>query len=143
MIADTGPGGLARGTGFGRGGVNSFAERREAARQRLTTTARAALEVNEALQVLDGRLDASGHLATFERLDQGGALRASIRALLTVAHTTPGYDLTLTHLSGVRVRVRHGDSGLAVDVLGPARRDRAAAAVTGSLPALLHEVEPG
>ena len=121
MIADSGPGGLARGTGFGRGGVNSFAERREAARQRLTTTARAAFAVDEALQTLERRLAMSGHLDTFERLDTGGALRASIRALLTVAHTTPGYDLTLMHTSGVRVRVRHPETGLAVDVLGPAR----------------------
>jgi hypothetical protein len=120
MIADSGPGGLARGAGFGRGGVNSFADRREAAQQRLTTTARAALAVDEALQILDRRLAASGHLETFERLDAGGALRASIRALLTVAHTTPGYDLTLHHLSGVRVRVRNREQGLAVDVLGPA-----------------------
>src|SRR3712207_7171592 len=97
MIADSGPGGLARGAGFGRGGVNSFAERREAARQRLTTTARAALAVDEALQTLERRLALSGHLETFEQLDTGGALRASIRALLTVAHTTPGYDLTLMH----------------------------------------------
>jgi hypothetical protein len=119
MIADSGTGGLARGTGFGRGGVNSFADRREAARQRLTTTARAAMAVDEALQTLDRRLTASGHLETFERLDAGGALRASIRALLTVAHTTPGYDLTLQHLSGVRVRVRNTDDTLAVDVLGP------------------------
>ena len=58
MIADSGPGGLARGAGFGRGGVNSFAERREAARQRLTTTARAALVVDETLQTLDRRLAA-------------------------------------------------------------------------------------
>lgn len=121
MIADSGPGGLARGTGFGRGGVNSFAERREAARQRLTTTARAAVVVDDALQTLDRRLAASGHLETFERLDTGGTLRASIRALLTVAHTTPGYDLTLTHVSGVRVRVRNTEQGLTVDVLGPAR----------------------
>ena len=121
MIADSGTGGLARGTGFGRGGVNSFAERREAARQRLTTTARAAEAVDDALQTLDRRLAASGHLDTFEQLDAGGTLRASIRALLTVAHTTPGYDLTLTHASGVRVRVRNTDQGLTVDVLGPAR----------------------
>ena len=121
MIADSGPGGLARGAGFGRGGVNSFAERREAARQRLTTTARAAVVVDEALQTLDRRLAASGHLETFEGLDAGGTLRASIRALLTVAHTTPGYDMTLTHVSGVRVRVRNSDHGLTVDVLGPAR----------------------
>jgi hypothetical protein len=120
MIADSGPGGLARGAGFGRGGVNSFADRREAARQRLTTTARAALAVDESLQTLDRRLAASGHLETFERLDADGALRASIRALLTVAHTTPGYDLTLQHLSGVRVRVRNTEHVLAVDVLGPA-----------------------
>ncbi len=129
MIAESGPGGLARGAGFGRGGVNSFADRREAARQRLTTTARAALAVDEALQVLDRRLTASGHLETFERLDAGGALRASVRALLTVAHTTPGYDLTLHHLSGVRVRVRNTEQSLAVDVLGPApARPPAAAA---------------
>jgi hypothetical protein len=121
MIAESGPGGLARGAGFGRAGVNSFAQRREAARQRLTTTARAAVAVDEALQTLDRRLAASGHLDTFERLDTGGSLRASIRALLTVAHTTPGYDLTLTHTSGVRVRVRNTDQGLTVDVLGPAR----------------------
>jgi hypothetical protein len=121
MIADSGPGGLARGAGFGRGGVNSFAERREAARQRLTTTTQAAVAVDEALHTLDRRLAASGHLETFEYLDTGGTLRASIRALLTVAHTTPGYDLTLTHGSGVRVRVRNSDSGLTVDVLGPAR----------------------
>jgi hypothetical protein len=121
MSADSGPGGLARGSGFGRGGVNSFAQRREAARQRLTTTTRAAVAVDDALQTLDRRLAASGHLETFERLDTGGTLRASIRALLTVAHTTPGYDLTLTHTSGVRVRVRNTDQGLMVDVLGPAR----------------------
>jgi hypothetical protein len=121
MIADSGPGGLARGAGFGRGGVNSFAERREAARQRLTTTARAAVAVDDALQTLDHRLAASGHLETFEQLDAGATLRASIRALLTVAHTTPGYDLTLTHGCGVCVRVRNSDQGLTVDVLGPAR----------------------
>jgi hypothetical protein len=121
MIVDSGSGGLGRGAGFGRGGVNSFAERREAARQRLTTSARAAVAVDDALHTLDRRLAASGHLGTFERLDAGGALRASIRALLTVAHTTPGYDLTLTHGSGVRVRVRNADAGLTVDVLGPAR----------------------
>ncbi len=132
MIADCGPGGLARGAGFGRGGVNSFADRREAARQRLTTTARAALAVDEALQVLDRRLAASGHLETFERLDAGGALRASIRALLTVAHTTPGYDLTLHHLSGVRVRVRNTDQNLAVDVLGPPRPPAVAAHPAGT-----------
>ena len=120
MIADSGPGGLARGAGFGRGGVNSFAERREAARQRLTTTALAAVAIDDALQTLDRRLAASGHLDTFEQLDAGATLRASIRALLTVAHTTPGYDLTLTHLTGVRVRVRHAEHGLTVDVLGPA-----------------------
>jgi uncharacterized membrane-anchored protein len=120
MIADSGPGGLGRGAGFGRGGVNSFAERREAARQRLTTTARAAMVVDEALQTLDRRLAASGHLETFERLDAGGALRASIRALLTVAHTTSGYDVTLTHGSGIRVRVRNSDHGLTINVLGPA-----------------------
>jgi hypothetical protein len=120
MTADGGIAGLSRGAGFGRGGVNSFAERREAARQRLTTTARAAMAVDDALQVLDRRLAASGHLEAFERLDDDGALRASIRALLTVAHTTPGYDLTVTHLTGVRVRVRHAEYGLMVDVLGPA-----------------------
>ncbi len=90
MTADGGMAGLSRGTGFGRGGVNSFADRREAARQRLTTTASAVLAVDDALQTLDRRLAASGHLDTFERLDVGGTLRASIRALLTVAHTTPG-----------------------------------------------------
>ena len=121
MIAESGPGGFARGAGFGRGGVNSFAERREAARQRLTTTARAAVAVDDALQTLDRRLAASGHLETFEQLDTGGSLRASIRALLTVAHTTAGYDLTVTHGSGVRVRVRNTDQDLTVDVLGPAR----------------------
>jgi hypothetical protein len=106
--------------------VNSFADRREAARQRLTTTASAVLAVDDALQTLDRRLAASGHLDTFERLDVGGTLRASIRALLTVAHTTPGYDVTVTHLSGVRARVRNTDFGLVVDVLGPAPSDRAA-----------------
>ncbi|HYY11619.1 MAG TPA: hypothetical protein VE781_11830 [Kineosporiaceae bacterium] len=120
MTADSGIVGLSRGSGFGRGGVNSFADRREAARQRLTTTAHAAMVVDEALQTLDRRLAASGHLGAFERLDSDGALRASVRALLTVAHTTPGYDLTLTHLTGVRVRVRHAEHGLTVDVLGPA-----------------------
>ena len=133
MIADSGPGGLARGAGFGRGGVNSFADRREAARQRLTTTARAALAVDEALQTLDRRLAASGHLETFERLDADGALRASIRALLTVAHTTPGFDLTLQHVSGVRVRVRNTEDTLAVDVLGPAARPPAAATPSGGI----------
>jgi hypothetical protein len=133
MIADGGPGGLARGTGFGRGGVNSFAERREAARQRLTTTARAAVAVDDALQTLDRRLAASDHLETFESVDTGGTLRASIRALLTVAHTTPGYDLTLTHGSGVRVRVRNTDQGLTVDVLGPARPAGSAQHPAGAL----------
>jgi hypothetical protein len=147
MIADSGTGGLARGTGFGRGGVNSFAERREAARQRLTTTARAAEAVDDALQTLDRRLAASGHLDTFEQLDAGGTLRASIRALLTVAHTTPGYDLTLTYGSGVRVRVRNTDQGLTVDVLGPARPAGSAqheiGAVGADLPGLFRgEDEP-
>jgi len=147
MIADSGPGGLARGAGFGRGGVNSFAERREAARQRLTTTARAAVAVDEALQTLDRRLAASGHLDTFEQLDGGGTLRASIRALLTVAHTTPGYDLTLTHGSGVRVRVRNTEPGLTVDVLGPARPvgsslHPAESGMAGELPVVLPAGDP-
>jgi hypothetical protein len=123
MTADGGMPGLSRGTGFGRGGVNSFAERREAARQRLTSTATAVVAIDEALQTLDHRLAASGHLETFERIDAGGTLRASIRALLTVAHTTPGYDLTVTHLSGVRARVRNTDFGLVVDILGPAHSE--------------------
>ena len=127
MTADGGTVGLSRGTGYGRGGVNSFADRREAARQRLTSTAAAVLAVDDALHTLDRRLAASGHLDTFERLDTGGTLRASIRALLTVAHTTPGYDITVTHLSGVRARVRNTDAGLVVDILGPAHGESRAA----------------
>ena len=75
-------------------------------------------------------------------------MRASIRALLTVAHTTPGYDLTLTHGSGVRVRVRNSDHGLTVDVLGPARpagsaNHPAGSALGSELPGLFRTADPG
>ena len=98
---------------FRPGRSNSFAERREAARQRLTTTARAALVVDVTLQTLDRRLAAWvswGPSSASTPADLAG----SAAPLLTVAHATPGYDLPLAHGSGVRVRVRNSDHGLAV-----------------------------
>ena len=75
--------GMGRGRGFGRGvGLDSLAERREAAQRRLSSSLRAAELVDCALRRLDEALTDQG----VEYLDP--SLRATVRGLLHLAYDT-------------------------------------------------------
>jgi hypothetical protein len=119
---DPGPGipALARGVGFGRGGHESLAERREAAQRRLSSSVRTAQLVACALRAFDEALTERG------LRDTDGSLRASVRALLTIAYDEPGFDVLLVPAPGVlAVRVRHTPFGPESEVLElrPATQD--------------------
>jgi hypothetical protein len=105
--------GLARGVGFGRGGgLDSLAERREAAQRRLSSSARTAELVACALRAFDEAMS--------ERAlpDPDGSLRATVNATLTIAYDRPGYDVTLVPAPGdLAVRVRHTLFGPEAEVL--------------------------
>ncbi len=117
--------GMGRGRGFGRGvGLDSLAERREAAQRRLSSSMRAAELVDCALRRLDEALTDQG----VEYLDP--SLRATVRGLLHLAYDTPGYDVTLLPAAGdIAVRVQHTPFGPEAEVvdLGTAVRPGTAA----------------
>jgi len=113
---------LARGVGFGRGGgPESLAERREAAQRRLSSSVRAAELVDCAVRAFD-------EVMTERALpDPDGSLRASVRAILTIAYDRLGFDVTLVPAPGdLAVRVRHTPFGPEAEVLElpPATQDR-------------------
>jgi hypothetical protein len=99
--------------GFGRGGgYQSLAERREAARRRLSSSVRAAELVDCALRGFDE--------AMAERRLPGhdDALRVTVRSALTIAYDRPGFDVTLVPAPGVvAVRVQHTPFGPEAEVL--------------------------
>src|SRR4051812_2035688 len=92
---------MARGAGFGRGGgMDSFAERREAAQRRVSSSVRAAELVARALGDFDEVMTSRG------LPDPDESLRATVRATLTIAYDKPGFDLTLVPAPGaLAVRV--------------------------------------
>jgi len=101
--------------------IDTLMRRREAVEQRLSSSLHQAEVVDTALSVLDRSLA--------DRAQTGCAdetLRASVRALLTVAVGDGDYDATLmlAH-AAVAVRIRHTLFGLQVDVVDVV--DRAAA----------------
>lgn len=104
---------VARGVGFGRGGgMESLAERREAAQRRLSSSVRAAELVACALRAFDETM------AERSLPDPGGSLRDSVRATLTIAYDRPGFDVTLVPAPGdLAVRVRHTPFGPEAEVL--------------------------
>jgi hypothetical protein len=110
MAPEIGPGpripALARGVGFGRGGHESLAERREAAQRRLSSSVRAAELVACALRAFDEAMAERG------LPDPDGSLRANVRATLTIAYDKPGFDVLLVPAPGVlAVRVRNTPFG--------------------------------
>jgi hypothetical protein len=111
--------GVGRGVGPGRGGgMHSFAERREAAQRRLSSSARAAEVVDVAMRAYD---ELSQDLGV---PDATGSLRAGVRALLGIAYTVPGFDVTLIPTPATfAVRVRHTLFGPEAEIsdLGTAR----------------------
>jgi hypothetical protein len=116
MAAEIGPGpgipALARGAGFGRGGHESLAERREAAQRRLSSSVRTAELVACALRAFDEVMAEHG------LPDPDGSLRASVRAMLTIAYDKPDFDVLLVPAPGVlAVRVRHTPFGPESEVL--------------------------
>jgi hypothetical protein len=100
------------GMSFGRPGrLDSVAQRREAAQRRLSSSLRRAQLVDCALRMLDEQL------ATRSLDDDDNPVRASARALLSVACDTPGFDMTLMPAGGeAGVRVQHTAFGLETHV---------------------------
>ena len=139
---DAGPGGLARGMGFGRGGgLDSLAARREAAQRRLSSTVRATELVDCGLRRFDEALAEHGSV------DHDGSLRPTVRALLGLAYGTVDYDMTLLPASSdVAVRVRYTTFGPEAEVVDLALGEQEtwppvagpAGATTGALTALPH-----
>lgn len=111
--SDAGSAGLARGTGFGRGGgLDSLAARREAAQRRLSSSVRAAELVDCALRGFDEAVAERGVA------DPDGSLRPTARALLTLAYSVVGYDVTiLPAAADVAIRVRHTPFGPEAEVV--------------------------
>jgi hypothetical protein len=122
--SDAGSAGLARGTGFGRGGgLDSLAARREAAQRRLSSSVRAAELVDCALRGFDEAVAEQGVA------DPDGSLRPTVRALLNLAYSVVGYDVTiLPAAADVAIRVRHTPFGPEAEVveLVPPRPEAAA-----------------
>jgi hypothetical protein len=116
---DTTTGGLGRGMGFGRGGgSDSLAGRREAAQRRLSSSTRAAELVECALRRFDEALADQGVA------DADASLRATVRAVLSLAYGTVDYDVTLlANAADLAVRVRNTSFGPEAEVV-----DRAVAA---------------
>ncbi|HVN10854.1 MAG TPA: hypothetical protein VMT69_02085 [Kineosporiaceae bacterium] len=114
------PDGLGRGLGFGRGvGMESLAERREAAQRRLSSSVRAGEVVDCAVRRFDEAL------ADLGMADPEPSLRPTVRALLSLAYQLSGYDVTLLSATAqIAVRVRHTSFGPEADVVGlrPAHR---------------------
>jgi hypothetical protein len=100
------------GIGFGRGDADSFAQRRLAAEQRLSSSRRMTELVESALGRLDEQLAAHGVQ------DVGGSLRATARSALLVAYEVPEYDMAIAPARGrIAVRITHSEFGLEVRVV--------------------------
>jgi hypothetical protein len=123
---------MGRGMDLGRAeSIDTLVRRREAVEQRLSFSLHQAEVVDTALADLDRGL---ADRAQLECADE--TLRASARALLTVALGEVDYDVTLTPArAAVAVRIRHTLFGLQVDVV-----ERASAGVP---PATEHSADPG
>lgn len=94
------------------GGLSSLADRREAAKRRLSSSVRAAELIACGLRAFDE--------AMTERAlpDPQGYLRASVQAMLALAYELPGYDVTLVAPVGqVAARVRHTVFGPEAEVV--------------------------
>src|SRR5689334_9432066 len=117
---------MGRGMDLGRAeSIDTLMRRREAVEQRLSFSLHQAEVVDTALAYLDRGL---ADRAQMECADE--TLRASARALLTVALGEVDYDATLTLArAAVAVRIRHTLFGLQVDVV-----DRAAPDVPPGVP---------
>ena len=104
-----------RGVGFGRASaLDSFAARREAAQRRLSSTLRQTEMIDHAVRML------LEQLTEFELSDDSGSLRATARALLSVASGAESYDVTFVDASvHAAIRVRHTTFGLEAEVVRP------------------------
>jgi hypothetical protein len=88
----------------------------------LSSTVRAAELVECALRRYDETL------AELRVVDEDDSLRPTVRALLSLAYGTVGYDVTLLRASvGVAVRVRYTRFGPEAEVVAPATSWSAAA----------------
>lgn len=104
------------------GRATSYADRRRAAAERLSKTADITRRIEAVVSV--PAQDAPDVVADAP-IDPDGTLRASIRALIPIAHRTEGFDVTVSlgpaHLWAARVR-RDGDGVNAELVPGSGRR---------------------
>jgi hypothetical protein len=106
--------------------IDTLIRRREAVEQRLSSSLHQAELVDTALEALDRQL---ADRSDVRRTDS--SLRASARALLTVALADADYDAILMPANvPVAVRIRHTLFGLQIDVVdrAMARPDRPSAA---------------
>jgi hypothetical protein len=92
--------------------VNALVQHRDTVEQRLWSSLRRAQLIDRALGEFDHQLADTGEASPED------ALRASVRALLTVASDVDGYDATLVPDRGyLAVRIRKTLFGLQVDVV--------------------------
>lgn len=115
----------------GRG--TSYADRRRAAAERLSKTANITQRLEAAVAV--PATEAADVVIDAEPIDPDGTLRASIRALIPIAHRIEGFDVTVSLGPAHRwaVSIRRGPDGVIADLV-PGAGAGAGAAGTGRGP---------
>ena len=106
------------------GRATSYADRRRAAAERLSKTADITQRLDAAVTVPAATSAAADVASGTRPIDPDGTLRASIRALIPVAHRTEGFDVTVSLGPSHQwaARIRRGPDGVTADLVpGPAR----------------------
>lgn len=101
------------------GGRTSYADRRRAAAERLSTTAEITQRLDTVIEVTGAEAESAGPSVP---IDPDGTLRAAVRALLPLAYRTDDFDVAVSLGPGHRwaARIRRSGSGICTELIpGP------------------------